>query len=427
MINKFLVQNKENFLSFCRRAKKEYPTGLKYLPYVISIIVLLGIYQCAQISDRKAHFYHTQEGINFHGVRVLGNKHIYQRKEAIISKRLNQVESSLQKMSQAIQKVHELMARGEENTQAKKRGNIEDKPLSEDEKEMGQKIDEKKEKPSAPAGSLLPDSGQIRGGLSPYEGIRPHYPSGGLAQMSLEMSRPSTISFPVQLTKKERIGVTVPAGSYLKAKLLTGVEVSESRPVPVLLQADFAFIGPNQTRIDLTGCFMLAKSKGNLSIERVEMQITKLSCVSKKGKMFERTINGFVTDERDSSFGVEGSVNSKQSRVATMAFLSSIVEGIGSAIQQMQGQTLSTSSGSTTAITGDQGKYMLGGGVSNAASLVTSWYLKHAQNLLPTINIGSGQDIWIILQDKVDLPNWYFRQTKAKRDGNYSHLSRLID
>ena len=205
--------------------------------------------------------------------------------------------------------------------------------------------------------------------------------------------------------------VKIPSGSFVKAKLLTGVEAPEGKALPVLLQADYAFVGPNKSRIDLTGCFLIAKSSGNLSIERVEMQVTKISCVSKSGRMFDKKINGFVTDAKDNAFAIMGQVNSKQDRVASMAFLSSVVEGISESLQQAQTTTQTYSTGLTSSlVTGKSGQYMAAGGASSAASQVTQWYLKHAQDLLPTINVGSGQDVWLIVQDTVELPNWYFRK-----------------
>lgn len=50
-------------------------------------------------------------------------------------------------------------------------------------------------------------------------------------------------------------------------------------------------------------------------------------------------------------------------------------------------------------------KYGVAKGVGNAASMVTDWYLKQAMALFPTISIGSGSSVWIILTDDVlDVP-----------------------
>ncbi len=211
---------------------------------------------------------------------------------------------------------------------------------------------------------------------------------------------------------------------------MTGVEAPEGKTYPALLELDYAYIVPNKHRIDLSGCFMIAKSQGDLSTERVQMQPTKLSCVSKEGRMFEREVNGFIADDKDNSFAVMGSVNSKQDRVAAMAFLSSIVEGIGKAIQQAQTTSQTTPlGGSQSVMTGNGAEYLAAGGASSAASQVTQWYLRQATNLLPTINIGSGAEVWIVMTDTVKLPTDYFRQNTKGAQGEsvYSYLSRVLD
>jgi len=209
---------------------------------------------------------------------------------------------------------------------------------------------------------------------------------------------------------------------------MTGVEAPEGKTYPVLVQLDFAYIAPNNHRVDLSGCFMIVKAQGDLSTERVQMQATKLSCVAPNGEMFERQINGFVADDKDNSFAVTGLVNTKQDRVAAMAFLSGIVEGISKAIQSAQTQTNVDDNGNReTLVTGNEMRYAAAGGAGNAASLVTKWYLKQAQGLLPTINVGSGRDIWIVMQDKVSLPKKYFGKKGVKSESIYSRITRNGD
>jgi len=270
----------------------------------------------------------------------------------------------------------------------------------------------------------------IPAGNGPYGYSR--FGSRDYDEIKLKPSKgPPVISFPVQGTAmRERAEVVLPVGSYVKAKLLTGVEAPEGNPYPVLMQLDFANILPNKKSLDLRGCFMIAKAQGDLSTERVQMQATKLSCVSKSGQMFERDINGFVADAVDNSFAVIGTVNTKQDRVAAMAFLSSVVEGVGKAIQMAQTSEQTGSDGSSkTTLTGNQGKYIAAGGAGTAAGMVAQWYLKQAQSLLPTINVGSGQDIWVVMNETVALPHEYFKKvSQGESHGNdYSHVNRLFD
>ena len=79
----------------------------------------------------------------------------------------------------------------------------------------------------------------------------------------------------------------------------------------------------------------------------------------------------------------------------------------------------------STSVTGSQSRYIAASGASNAASTVTNWYLKHAEKLLPTINVGSGQEAWIIVQEPVSLPNWYFKR-HFDEQGGISFLSNLV-
>ncbi len=239
---------------------------------------------------------------------------------------------------------------------------------------------------------------------------------------------PDIIAFPVKGDTKLE-GVMLPAGSYVKAKILTGVEVPEGKTYPVLMVLDFSYVGPNGHKVDLSGCFMIAKAEGDLSTERVQMQATKMSCVSKRGKMFERHVNGFVADDKDGSFAMQGKVNSKQGRVATMAFLAGIVDGVGKAVQAAQTtQSTNAFGGSSSVLTGDAGKYAVAGGASNAAGMVAQWYLQQAQNLAPTVAIGSGRDVWIVMKDKVNLPEEFFKRERTVGDeGIYSYFTRLLD
>jgi conjugal transfer pilus assembly protein TraB len=223
-------------------------------------------------------------------------------------------------------------------------------------------------------------------------------------------------------------GVMLPAGSYVKAKIMTGVDVPEGKTYPVLMVLDYSYVAPNDHKIDLSGCFMIAKAEGDLSTERVQMQATKMSCVSKKGKMFEREVSGFIADDRDGSFAMQGTVNSKQGRVAAMAFMASVVDGVGKAVQAAQTtQSVNPLGGSSSVLTGDSAKYMVAGGASNAAGMVAQWYLQQAQALAPTVAVGSGRDVWIVMKDKVNLPEEFFKKEGKSNEGIYSYFTRVLD
>ena len=406
------------------------------VPYLALILLICVIYACSKTREQVTKVYQSEKGIEFKDARILGSQSesIFEGKEKLFSKTVKEIMTGQENLRGIATRLESRILDLEKTKEVFSKAGV---PT-----------------PGLAPSSELPASGsqesqsvekQVKFGPSP-EDLTTEKPSdlkteeknseqGQIFKMAGHGYRDkgtAILSFPVKESATQNVGasVVIPPGSYVKAKLMTGVEAPEGKTFPVLLQLDFAYIIPNQKRLDLSGCFMIAKSQGDLSTERVQMQATKLSCVSNSGKMFERDINGFVADDKDNSFAVVGSVNSKQDRVAAMGFLTSVVEGVGKAIQQ--GQTTQTTNplgGSSSVVSGDKLAYLGAGGAQNAAGLVTQWYMRQAQNLLPTINVGSGQDVWVIMQDTVKLPNDYFRKNikGGPGAGEFTYFSRTSE
>lgn len=399
------------------------------IPYAIAVLVVLVFYTISR-GRETVTVYHSEGKVDFKDARVLGSsgESLYENKERLLSRTVKDIVAAQQGLKDATGKLEARLAELEKGKgEAKGSGGADGKGAE--------------GAASSPTAETHDQEGLIRRGAPPEDlEIKKARPRTSAAegvggpvprQPPSRAARGGLISFPVKDVPRETTSnVAIPPGSYVKAKLMTGIEAPEGKTYPVLLQLDYAYIVPNRKKLDLSGCFMIAKSQGILSTERVEMQATKLSCVSKDGKMFERDVNGFIADDKDNSFAVMGSVNSKQDRVAAMAFLSSVVEGVGKSIQQAQTtQSTNPLGGNTSIVTGSGAAYLGAGGAANAAGMVTQWYLRQAQNLLPTINVGSGQDVWIVMQETVKLPNDYFRKISKGGTGeaSYTYLSRIGD
>lgn len=203
----------------------------------------------------------------------------------------------------------------------------------------------------------------------------------------------------------------IPAGSYVKVKILTGVEASANTqtPYPMLLQADYAFTGPNKTKIDMSNCFLMAKTNGDISTERVVGQVDMISCVRNNGKYEERSTQGYLAGE-DSTFGIVGQLISKQGQVLAAAIIASLAKGAGDALATAQ-TTTQVVAGATgapataTNVTGSTAAFIAGKAFTDSASLVANWYLKYADQLVPSIAVGSGRSIWVVLQRQVQIPS----------------------
>lgn len=156
----------------------------------------------------------------------------------------------------------------------------------------------------------------------------------------------------------------LPLGSYVKTRVLTGVEANDKEPYPMLLQADYAFVGPNGSKVDMSGCFFIAKAKGNLSTERVMGEITEMSCVRSNGEHFKRTVRGYIAGE-DSTFGITGELISKQGQVLAAAIIANLAKGAGDAIAlAQQSQTVAVgntgSAATATNVTGSTPAFVAG-------------------------------------------------------------------
>lgn len=221
-------------------------------------------------------------------------------------------------------------------------------------------------------------------------------------------------SFAVSAEEEESL-VVVPAGSWVRARILTGVQANSRFPYNLLMQLEYAYTGPNGAKIPLEGCLIIGGAVADLSIERVIISPHTLSCVRDSGEYIQRKIKGFVAG-KDSSNGVSGVFDSKQSKVFLAAVLAGVVQGASKAYEIANTQTSIINDGNggqsgLSNFTGNFRELALAKGAGDAANLVTTWYLNQAKSLLPTIHIGSGQDVWVVMTDSVDVPDlnsWNF-------------------
>lgn len=240
----------------------------------------------------------------------------------------------------------------------------------------------------------------INNGMTTTDVFSPFAPITNAMPLVFSVSAPS-------LSKE--LSTVVPLGSYVKSRVLTGVEANTLEPYPMLLQLDYAFVGPNKTRVDLSHCFMIAKTKANLSTERVMGETQEISCVRQNGEHFKRAAKGYLAGE-DSTFGLTGELISKQGQVLLASVLANLAKGAGEAVA-LANSTTQTVTGiggaveKSTAVTGNAAAFVAGKATMDSASLIANWYLDYAKQLVPSIAVGSGRDIWIVLLDTIHVPS----------------------
>ena len=103
------------------------------------------------------------------------------------------------------------------------------------------------------------------------------------------------------------------------------------------------------------------------------------------------------------------------------AGLSGALSGIASAAQYSQSvQSISPLGSATTVPTGNIAPYAAYGGASKAADVLSSYYVKRAEQYHPVIQVGSGNLVTIVFKDGFYLEPTQQKKGQAKIVGDLS-------
>lgn len=192
----------------------------------------------------------------------------------------------------------------------------------------------------------------------------------------------------------------LPAGSFVKVTMLSGVyaPVRQQNPLPVLLHLDEAPVGPNSSLVPLHGCFAIARAVGDDLSERAALQLDSLSCVLPDGRSFSRPLSGWVSGA-DGILGVKGELIEKQAPILARVALSGFLQGVASALAQVQTTvTQNPLGGVTTQVTGSATQYAALSGLSQTASRMAAFYEGQLQRLVPAVFVPSGSQGHAVVQ-----------------------------
>mgnify|MGYP003493582852 FL=1 len=220
------------------------------------------------------------------------------------------------------------------------------------------------------------------------------------------------IADPIKEEKKEEVKdkelkkpkqIIVPAGSFVKGRLLNGLDApssgaAKSSPHPVAIQIIDKSILPNKFKADIKECVAIGSGYGELSSDRAILRVENLSCVKKDGTSItsKGSSIGYVTGE-DGKIGLSGRVVSKQGAILARALVAGFAEGMSKVFTQSN--TYVTTSATGTISTPDPNKAfessMFGGG-AEASKKVAEYYLKLNDEMFPIVEIAVGRKCDII-------------------------------
>lgn len=218
---------------------------------------------------------------------------------------------------------------------------------------------------------------------------------------------PSFVFASAEEKKEEKVAekkkVYLPAGSTLRGVIVNSFPAPVDGAFPAVLIELYGHVRlPNNYRISLDRCLVIAKGQGTYVLERAKLETYKLSCMMRDGKVIESDIRGMVVSGED---GIEG-VAGKFINVNREQFLTGLgggtISGFFSALQRGQLLQRDTAFGTTTTIK-DELLYALYGSLASTWNEFAKWYLDQAKKILPVVVVSAGKPVYITLVDGVSL------------------------
>lgn len=192
----------------------------------------------------------------------------------------------------------------------------------------------------------------------------------------------------------------IPSGSFSPSVTIEGADANASVTgqndmAPMQLRITGITQMPNDQTVDFTGCFVTLQAYGDVSSERAEVRTRNLSCII-DGETIDQKIKGHVSFKGKN--GIKGEVVMRNGQILGWAWTAGFVDGLGGGLQQLSQKQVGAGATASTGI-GDVFKGGLGSGSSKAASTLSDYYIKRAEQYHPIIPIGAGNEVELVFND----------------------------
>lgn len=201
----------------------------------------------------------------------------------------------------------------------------------------------------------------------------------------------------------------LPPGSFADVALLHGLDaatgsVAQANPQPVLMNVLEHATLPGSAKYQLKSCFVLGSAFGDLSSERLYVQLAKLSCVDKADKLIlSADVQGYIVDS-DGRLGLRGVLTDRQGSRLAKAALAGFAQGLGNALKSSVGSVSTSPLGAVQTITGMDAVRAAGlQGAADANTQLAQFYLNEAKQMFPVLSVDSSRKATMVIQSAVSL------------------------
>ena len=239
-----------------------------------------------------------------------------------------------------------------------------------------------------------------------------------------EQKKTMTVSFKLEdldhQKPKKSVDHYVPAGTFVKARLTSGVVAStavgaSASPQPLHMEMTHFGNMPRGFKTDVKRCFLIGSAYGDLASERVFMRLETLSCIERKtGEIMELKVDGYVSGE-DGANGMRGIIIDKSGPAMRNAFVGGFLSGVGGFLSDAgKGTSTISPMGITTQEALKASDMLKGGagkGVGNAMEKMADFYIKRAEQLQPVIEIEPGRSVDVVFKAGFDMNQTLYRNS----------------
>lgn len=193
----------------------------------------------------------------------------------------------------------------------------------------------------------------------------------------------------------------VPSGTFAEAIMLGAADASagvqaQANPSPMLFRIIANGTLPNHRRSHLKDCVVTAAVVGDISSERGQIRLERMSCTFPNGEIVEQQVEGTVFG-MDAKNGVRGNPVWREGALLGRAAVAGSLSGLGSAISQTYTTNSISPLGSTQTVnTGDIFKYGAAQGASNAMEKLAEYNIRRAEQYHPIIQLSAGQPVDVV-------------------------------
>lgn len=193
----------------------------------------------------------------------------------------------------------------------------------------------------------------------------------------------------------------VPAGSFAEGIMLGAADASagvqsQANPSPMLFRIIADGTLPNHQKSHLKDCVVTAAVVGDISSERGQIRLERMSCTFPNGEIVEQPVEGTVFG-MDAKNGVRGKPVWREGALLGRAALAGTLSGLGSAVAQTYTTNSISPLGTTQTVNnGDIFKFGAAQGASNAMEKLAEYNIKRAEQYHPIIQISAGQSVDVV-------------------------------